>query len=254
MAAGAAAAFGGGYLYNTDADGCRMVTHNVANMAVADAVAGVFIRLPYLIIIIFLLATESSEPGSLEKAHNDIHAASTTVFLCCALANASHLMVMGILMVLGFIPLLIANGVVVTQADANVYSVGSPCLFLYRYCQFETVYPIVGLGFFIFGFLCRSVAKTHFDSYFRAVLVTFLIFVGAGSIVLLYAIKLVTDDSDNCRNLSDAVPNMALIDIIANGFFRLPLLFVAIGGLLTFTTNNAPADDKTGSVPLSTPK
>jgi hypothetical protein len=238
LAGGAAAAFGGGYLYNSEGDACRLITNSVANMAVADAVAGVFIRLPYMMIILFLLYTESREPGALEKSHKEIETSTEIVFVMCAAKNAARLFVVGTLFVVGFIPLLIANGVIVTQADALVSSVGSPCLYLYRYCQFETVYPIVGLGFFIFGALCRGVAKTHFDDYFRAIMVTFIIFVGAGSIVLLYAIKLVVDDSANCRDLSDAVPNMALIDVIANGVFRLPLFFITFFALLTYHGRN----------------
>jgi len=250
LTAGAAAAFGGGYLYNRDGDNCIPVTHQIPNLAVADAIAGVVIRIPYALIALSLLIFEATEPGALRTSFDSLTESATGTFVTCAIKNVARLYVFIALYVLGLIPLLIANGVVITKVDAVVYSSGNPCLFLYRYCEFETVYPIAGLGFCLFAFLCRAVSHEGFKRHFRVVLVTFVIFVTAGLVVLLYAIKLVVDNGDNCRVFSDAIPNMALIDIIANGVFRIPFFVITLFCMLNLNVNQAAND----SVELKSPK
>jgi len=250
LTAGAAAAFGGGYLYNRDADMCNPITHQVPNMAVADAIAGVFIRVPYAIIALSLLIFESMEPGALRTSYDSLTESATGTYVNCAVKNVARLYVFIALYVLGLIPLLIANGVVITKVDAVVYSSGNPCLFLYRYCEFETVYPIAGLGICLFAFLCRAVSSEGFKNHFRAVLVIFVIFVSAGLVVLLYAIKLVVDDGNSCRDFSDAIPNMAMIDIISNGVFRIPFFVITLFCMLTLNVEAASS----GSIELKSPK
>jgi len=239
LLAGTAAAFGGGYLYNRDSDMCNPITHDVPNMAVANAIAGVVIRLPYILITLSLLITEGMESGSLRQSYDQLTDKATGTMYGCAIKNQARLYVFIALYVLAMIPLLIANGVVITGVDAVVYSAGNPCLFLYRYCEFETVYPIVGLGFCLFAFLCRAVSREGFKNYFRALLVLFVVYTTAGLVVLLYAIKLVADDADTCRTYSDAVPNMATIDIITNGFFRIPFFVITLFCILTINVNSA---------------
>jgi len=239
LSAGGAAAFGGGYLYNRDNVECAVVTHQINNMAVADIIAGVVIRIPYAIITIGLLIFEAVEPGMLRKSYDQLTDRATGVYVNCAVKNAARLYLWIALYVLAMCPLLIANGVVITQADPLTYSSGNPCLFLFRYCEFETVYPIACLGFCIIAFLCRAISADAFKKYFKPLLVVFIIFTTAGIIVLLYAIKLIADDGDSCRTFSDAIPNMATIDIITNGIFRIPFFVVFLFCLLTFNLQSA---------------
>jgi len=239
FAGGAAAAFGGGYLYNQDANNCTIFTTDINNMALADAVAGVFIRLPYTLITLSLLINEAWEPGSLRKSFDSLTDKATGVFMMCTVRHQARLMTFTAIFIFGLIPLLIANGVVITEANSLTYSAGNPCLYLYRYCEFETVYPIVGLGFALFAFLCRAVSAQGFQHHFRIVLVPFIIYVTAGIVVLLYAISLITSDANSCRAFSDAIPNMATIDIVVNGFFRIPFFAITLFCMLTFNVQSA---------------
>jgi len=230
--AGAAAAFGGAYLYHTEQMNCRTVNNLIPNMALADVIANLFVRMPFLLMILSHLSIEVTTNGQMERFNKGFTDNEKTLGLVVTVMGGAQLVCALILYAMSLIPLLIANAVVVSVQDSIVYSTGSNCLFLYRYLEFEAVYPIVGLGFFIFSF---AYSKCHNgptgDGWFKALLAIATIYLVAGTIVLLYAISLVTSNGSDCRMMSNSVVSMAIIDIVANGIFRIPGFLIAAWAL-----------------------
>jgi len=227
-----------------------MVNTDIPNMALADVIANSFARIPFMLMIISSLVAESEKPGSVQNVVKGLNQAEQVAGLLVTIMAGAQMICFLTLYSLSLVPMLIANGVVVSMQDATVYSVGSNCLYLYRYVQLEAVYPIVGLGFVIFYFSCRKCNQGHTsDCLSKFAMVVGLIYLLSGTVVLLYAISLVSSNGKDCRMMSDSVVNMATIDIVVNGIFRIPCAILAVWALTVFGSNNPDGQAK-GSVPL----
>jgi len=258
-AGGAAASFGGAYLYSTQHSDCRMINNMIPNMALADVVANSFVRMPFFFMIISHLVAESNKPGQLEEFNKQFTHMERTIGLVVTVMTGGQLICFLWLYASSLVPILIANGVVVSMQEAAVYSAGSSCLYLYRYLEFEAVFPIVGLGFLIVACFFSKCHKESGSGWYRASMVFALLYLIAGSIVMLYAISLVATNGSDCRMMSDAVVNMANVDIVVNGCFRLPCMLLAFWAFTVFAPFDANSKDnnnnnnKLQSIPLVSP-